>query len=189
MSLGYFLPIFSINLSPMLVLYKKSGPSLTNFSLLKYMNSPIASVKTIRNAMSYIKKLIVFYFFKSEKLSPRESLLFYFFLIGLSLLLLHFRHRTFPLITLIGSVLILLLQSLHTKTFLKILACAAAIFAMFRYSFLFITLILSSTIMYSTWSPALKVPFASSEIAKSIFSKVSRSITLAIVPSLFIERT
>jgi len=53
----------------------------------------------------------------------------YFFRTGLNALLLHFLHLIFPLKTLMGSVLILDLQFLHTKIFLNNLACAAAIFA------------------------------------------------------------
>jgi hypothetical protein len=56
-------------------------------------------------------------------------LLFFF---GLNALLLHFLHLTFLSIIFLGSALIFALQFLHTKTFLKSLACTAEIPAMLK---------------------------------------------------------
>jgi hypothetical protein len=60
-------------------------------------------------------------------------------LIGLNALLLHFLHLTFPSAIFLASALVLLEQSLHTKTFLYNLAIAAGIFvAIFQFTvFLF----------------------------------------------------
>jgi len=54
--------------------------------------------------------------------------MFYFLLIGLNAFPLHLRQRTFPSAIFLASALILLEQSLHTKTFLNILVIAAGIF-------------------------------------------------------------
>jgi len=101
------------------------------------------------------------------KISSKFKKRNYFFLIGLNELPLHFLHFTLPVITLNESVLIFELQSLHIKMFLNNLACAAAIFAMVYYSFLFIIFCASLIITYSTWSSGFKSFFTSSKIGIS----------------------
>ena len=54
----------------------------------------------------------------------------HFFFIGRKDFFLHFLHFTFPASIFNGSALILELQFLHTKTFLKSLFAASGIFAM-----------------------------------------------------------
>ena len=96
-------------------------------------------------------------------------------------------HRTFPWLTFKLGALILVLQTLHTNTFLIILANASSnLFAIVYHLFnLFLTCFITFApmiVQYKTSFPSLTSPFNSSGISISKVSYVSMSTDAGVIP-------